>query len=74
MAHIMTKMGQLDNVITYEHFCDTISDRDSIDPEYINLGSVAIVLEGESGGIEFYMAKSSKEWKLLNGSIEEGEE
>ena len=46
---ITSKRGQLDNVVTYEHICDTSSDLDSIKPEYINLGSVAIVLQGDSG-------------------------
>lgn len=61
---ITSKRGQLDNVVTYEHICDTSSDLDSIKPEYINLGSVAIVLQGNSG-LEIYMATSNKEWILL---------
>lgn len=64
MANIMTKRGNLDNVITYEHICDTSSDLDSIEPEYITLGSVAIVLQGDSG-LELYMATSNKEWVLI---------
>lgn len=64
MANIMTKRGNLDNVITYEYICDTSSDLDSIEPEYINLGSVAIVLQGDSG-LELYMATSNKEWVLI---------
>lgn len=61
MANIMTKRGQQDNVITYEHICDTTADMDNIDPKYITLGSVAIVLKG-SAGLEVYMATSNKEW------------
>lgn len=64
MANIMTKRGNLDNVITYEYICDTSSDLDSIEPEYINLGSVAIVLQGDSG-LELYMVTSNKEWVLI---------
>ena len=63
MAHIMTKRGSIDNIITYEHYCDTVADRDNIDPKYITLGSVCVVVEGESGGLEAYVANSNKEWK-----------
>lgn len=64
---VMTKRGQQDNVITYEHICDTIDDLLEINPEFITLGSVAIVLQGVVG-LEVYMATSTKEWILLNGS------
>ena len=60
----MTKRGQKDNVTTYEHICDAIADRDTIDPKYITLGSVAIVLKGATG-LEIYMATSEKEWVSL---------
>lgn len=59
--NIMTKRGNLDNAVTYEHICDTTADLDNIDPRYITLGSVAIVLQGDAG-IEIYMATSNKEW------------
>lgn len=61
MANIMTKRGQHDNVITYEHICDETADLQNIDPEYITLGSVALVLDG-TAGLEVYMAKSDKTW------------
>ena len=61
---IMTKRGQADNVITYEHICDTTADLDNIDPKYITLGSIALVLKG-AAGIEIYMATSNKEWVEL---------
>lgn len=64
MAHIMTKRGSVDNVITYEHICDTATDLNQIDPKEITLGSVAIVLEN---GLEVYMANSKKEWISLGG-------
>ncbi len=64
MAAIMTKRGQSDNVLTYEHVCDTAADLDNIDPQYITLGSIAIVLKGDAG-IEVYMASSNKEWIKL---------
>jgi len=64
MANIMTKRGQADNVITYEHICDTAADLDNIDPKYITLGSIALVLKG-AAGIEVYMATSNKEWVEL---------
>ena len=28
--NVMTKRGQLDNVITYEHVCDTIADLNNV--------------------------------------------
>ena len=59
MANIMTKRGQQDNVVTYEHICDETADLQNIDPEYITLGSVALVLDG-AAGLEVYMAKSDK--------------
>lgn len=64
MAAIMTKRGQSDNVLTYEHVCDTAADLNNIDPKYITLGSIAIVLKGDAG-IEIYMASSDKEWIKL---------
>lgn len=64
MAHIMTKRGQKDNVVTFEHVCDTNADLQDINPSEITLGSTAIVLDGELG-LEVYMAKSDKTWKLL---------
>ena len=42
--HILTKRGNLDNVITYEHICDTNQDMASIEKKYITLGSVCIIL------------------------------
>lgn len=71
MAHVMTRRGTQDNVVTYEHFCDTMADRDAIDPAEINLGTVCVVLEGASGGLEFYIAKSNKEWKSASGAAEQ---
>ena len=60
MAHIMTKRGSLDNIITYEHICDTIADRANIPENEITLGSVCIVVKGESNGLEAYMANTAK--------------
>ena len=68
MANVMTKRGSLDNVVTYEHVCDTAADLNNIDPNYITLGSVAVVLSGASGSFEVYMANSSKEWVSLMGT------
>lgn len=70
---VMTKRGQTDNVITYEHICDTAADMDTIDPKYITLGSIAIVLKG-SAGLEVYMATSNKEWVNLLGASSSNEE
>ena len=34
MAHIMSKRGNADNVVTYEHYCDTTNDLNNIAYEY----------------------------------------
>lgn len=64
MAAIMTKRGTEDNVVTYEHFCDTKADMGTIDPTYITLGSVCVVLEDETENdtLQFYLAKTDKSW------------
>jgi len=46
MAYKMTKRGSLDNEITNEFFCDTTADLAKIPASQINLGSVAIVVDG----------------------------
>lgn len=66
MAHVMTKRGEHDNVVAYEHMCDTRADLANIPEDEITLGSVAIVLRGEAG-LEAYMADSSGEWVSLMG-------
>ena len=68
MAHIMTKRGNLDNIITYQHICDTTADLSNISQEYRTLGSIAIVIEGEGGGLEVYITNSNKQWILLSMS------
>lgn len=73
MASTMTKRGQADNVVTYEFICDTISDLQKIDPKYITMGSIATVIEGESG-FEVYMANSKKQWINLSGGTTAEEE
>lgn len=71
--HIMSKCGEADNVLTYEHICDTNQDRLEIDPRYVTLGSKALVLHGEGDALEFYIADSDKQWiNLLKGSSASG--
>lgn len=72
--HIISKQGNQDNVITYEHICDTRADMSSIERKYITLGSVCIVLQGENDAMEVYMADSNKEWHdiIVTGSSEGG--
>lgn len=60
--NVMTKRGSLDNVITYEHFCDAKSDLANIPKSQITLGSVAIVLNDENNSLGVYIADSSKTW------------
>ena len=74
--HIISKQGSADNVLTYEHICDTAADMAAIERKYITLGSVCIVLQGESGAMEVYMADSDKEWHdviVTGGSSGSGE-
>lgn len=58
----MTKRGSQDNVVTYEHYCDTKADLDNIPQDTITLGSVAIVLKDEGNEMGIYLANSNKEW------------
>lgn len=64
MATKMVKCGEQDNVLTYEHYCDTLADRAKIDPRYINLGTRCIVLKDENynNTLQVYIATSDKEW------------
>lgn len=62
--NILTKFGKEINRATYEHICDTAEDLKNIPETEINLGSVAIVLQG-SNGLEVYMANSNKEWNKI---------
>lgn len=67
--NIMTKRGNVDNIVTYEHICDTRADMEKIDQQYITLGSVCIVLAGTDGSLEVYMSNSQKEWKSIMDGI-----
>lgn len=69
----MTKSGNLDNSITYEHICDSVADMNNINPKYITLGSTCIVLDKDAG-LEVYMARSDKSWILLSGSFSDEQE
>jgi hypothetical protein len=62
--HIITKRGSIDNQITYEHYCDTITDMNDIDKSTITLGSTCIVVNGTTG-LEFYIADSQKQWHAV---------
>lgn len=70
MAYKMTKSGSLDNEITNEFFCDTADDLANIPASLVNLGSVAVVLDG----MEVYIANSNKEWLSMTPAEEEEEE
>lgn len=63
--NIMTKQGRLDNIVTYQHICDTSADIANIPSDQITLGSTCIVLVGETGGLEVFMADSQKEWQPI---------
>lgn len=65
--HVTTKRGNLDNEVTYDHFCDTKADMDTINPKEITLGSVCVILEDETKNntLQFMLAKSDKTWKYV---------
>lgn len=63
--NIMTKRGSQDNVITYEHYCDTLTDMNNIKKENITLGSICVVLKGESNALELYIADSTGTWNKM---------
>ena len=70
--NVMTRRGNEDNVVTYEHVCDATADMVNIPQNQITLGSICIVLQGTGGALEVYMANSNKQWiSLLTNSIEE---
>ena len=71
MANIMTKRGTQDNVVTYEHICDEPEDLENINPAYITLGSVALVLHDTGDRLGAYMADSNKQWVSLFGTAGE---
>lgn len=64
--NVMVKRGSLDNIITYEHYCDTKADLANIPKEQISLGSVAVVLKDEDDNIGIYIANSNKEWNSFS--------
>lgn len=70
----MTRRGNIDNIATFEHICDSYEDLNSIPEEEINLGSIAIVLVGESGSLDVFMADSQKQWHSLLGADSSDEE
>jgi hypothetical protein len=45
--------------------CDTVADMNAIENRYRTIGTVAIVLSGESG-MEVYIAGSDKQWNSLS--------
>ena len=59
--NIMTKRGNLDNIVTYESICDTKEDLANIPAQYATLGSIALVIKGEDDMLEAYMATSEGE-------------
>lgn len=62
MANCMTKRGNSDNIITYEHFCDTHDDLLNIPKNESTLGSTAVVIDDEGTGLGIYIANSENEW------------
>lgn len=61
MAYKMTKRGALDNETTNEFFCDTTDDLANIPSSDVNLGSIAVVLDG----MQVFIANSKKQWQSM---------
>lgn len=61
----MAKRGSQDNIVTYEHYCDTTADMANIDPKYVTLGSICVVIKGENDLLELYIADSNHTWNKL---------
>lgn len=70
MAYKMTKSGSRDNETTNEFFCDTTDDLANIPAADINLGSIAVVIDG----MQVFIANSSKQWNSMTPVAEEEEE
>lgn len=68
MAYKMTKRGSVDNEVTNEFFCDTTEDLAKIPSSQINLGSVAVVVDG----MQVFIANSKKQWNSMT-PIEDGD-
>lgn len=64
----MTKRGSMDNETTNEFFCDSATDLANIPANLVNLGSIAVVLDG----MELYIANSNKQWISMT-PVEAGE-
>mgnify|MGYP007133731250 CR=1 FL=1 len=69
MAYKMTKRGSLDNETTNEFFCDTTTDLAAIPNDLVNLGSIAVVLDG----MEVFIANSNKQWISMTPAADEEE-
>ena len=70
--NVMTRRGSLDNIVTYEHVCDTTADLVNIPLTQATLGSTAIVLKGKSGSFEVYIAKSGGVWIPITVGMNSG--
>lgn len=70
MAYKMTKRGSLDNETTNEFFCDTADDLENIPAKDINLGTIAVVLDG----MQIFIANSHKEWCSMTPLSEGGDD
>ena len=49
--NVMTKRGSIDNVVVYEHYCDSRADLTNIPKSETTLGSIAIVVQGEDDAL-----------------------
>lgn len=68
MGVIITKQGIEENSFTWEYYCDTYEDMESIAQENVTIGSYCTLLNGENG-VEIYTGDGNHQWVLITPSI-----
>lgn len=68
MGVIITKQGIEENSFTWEYYCDSYEDMNSIAQENVTIGSYCTLLNGENG-VEIYAGDGNHQWVLITPSI-----
>ena len=68
MGVIITKQGIEENSFTWEYYCDTYEDMESIAQQNVTIGSYCTLLNGENG-VEIYTGDGNHQWVLITPSI-----
>ena len=68
MSVIITKQGMEENSFTWEYYCDTYEDLNSIEQENITIGSYCTLLQGENG-VEIYAGDGNHQWILVTPNV-----